>query len=222
MFARVTPADGEPYFAHFYLQREPSAWRYVGILTRIPYYDAPSVAQLNATPDAYEGKEFMYVGTYQPESTLQAGAGSPPENAAFAINTFSGPLWVVMSTESYVQPLPEDAASRAGEPVRVFGTVRVADGMPHLVADSVQFLEPGTWAETQGVVQSVDTASRRLTIEPAGGGASELTLPILAFISLADGTRGSFEEIEAGQTVNATGVPQKDGTLLVEELFISE
>ncbi len=221
MFTRVTPPDGDPYYAHFYMQREPSAWRFVGIMTRIPYYDAPSVAQLMADPAAYEGKEFMYVGEYAPASSPPQGAGAPPESASFAIETFAGPLWVVMSTESYVTQLSDDADSKAGQPIRVFGTVNVADGVPFLVSDSAEFVEPGMWAEVGGVVQSIDADARNVTIQPEGEGAAMLHLPMLAFVSLPDGTRGSFEDIEVGKTVNATGVPQKDGTLLVEELFIA-
>src|SRR5262245_30399797 len=97
-------------------------------MTRIPYYDAPSVAQLNADPSKYNGKEFMYVGSYQPKSKPPPGGATSPENAAFWLDTFSGPLWVALSAEPYVEPLPVDADGRAGEDVRVFGTIKLDNG----------------------------------------------------------------------------------------------
>lgn len=216
----VTPKTGDPYYAHFYIQREPSAWRYTGIMTRIPYYDAPSVVQLRAAPTKYADKEFMYVGTYQPTSKPPANAGSAPDDAAFALDTFSGPLWIVLSKENYVEPLPTDADSLAGQTVRVFGTVKIDNGAPFLVIDSFEVVKPDTWAHSGGEIESIDAKTLRVNIKAAGGAASVLQLTATSFISLADGTRAKIDALKSGQFVNATGVPQKDGALLVEELFV--
>lgn len=222
VLALVTPPTGDPYYAHFYLSREPSAWRYTGIMTRIPYYDAPSVAQLRANPAKYEGKEFMYVGTFLPKGNPPAGAGKSPKNAAFVLNTFSGPVWIALSREKYVLPLPADADTHAGEVVRIFGTVKQEDGAPYLLIDSFQFVQPGSWARTGGVVESVDSATRRVMLKPSGDGARVLQLAVTSFVSMPDGTRGKLNALKVGQTVDATGVLRKDGSLLVEELFIGK
>lgn len=216
------PKEGEPYHAHLYIQREPSAWRYTGILTRIPYYDAPSVAQLLANPTRYEGKEYMYVGAYQPKATPPATAGTAPENAAFVLDTFSGALWVKMLDAPYVDKLPPDADARAGQNVRVFGTIKLNNGVPYLESDSAEFIPPNTWAHVQGIVEKVDASTRTITVKPNGSGASTLRLTETSFVSLPDAMRGSFPDVKTGQTVDATGVPQQDGTLLVEELFIAK
>jgi len=217
----VTPPEGEPYHAHLYIQHEPSAWRYTGILTRIPYYDAPTIAQVHADPAKYDGKEYMYVGKYQPISTAPPELGAPPENAWFWLDTFSGPIWVSKTVAPYVGPLPDNADSRAGELVRVFGTVHVKDGKPYIDSDSSDFIDADAWMHVQGTVEKVDSATRVVTIKPNGTGPSTLKLTETTFVSLPDATRGSFEDIKVGQKVDATGVPQKDGDLLVEELFIA-
>jgi hypothetical protein len=222
VLALVTPETEDPYYSHFYIQREPSAWRFTGIMTRIPYYDAPSVAQLRADPAKFAGKEFMYVGTFLPKANPPANAGSAPENAAFVLNTFSGPLWVALSQASYVLPLPEDADARAGEVVRIFGTVKTESDAPYLEIDSFQFVQPGSWASTGGEIEAVDASTRRVTLKPSGDGASVLRITSTSFVSMPDGTRGTLDALKAGQTVHATGVPQKDGSLVVEELFIAK
>lgn len=218
----VIPKEGEPYHAHLYIQREPSAWRYTGILTRLPYYDAPSVAQLRANPSKYEGKEFMYVGAYQPKANPPSDAGAPPENAAFALETFSGALWVTMLDAPYVGNPPPDADARAGELVRVFGTIKLNNGVPFLESDSVEFILPNSWAHTRGVISQIDEATRRVTIQSETAGATILQLTETSFISLADAARGKWEDLKTGLVIDATGVPQTDGALLVEELFIAK
>lgn len=223
VLALITPKDGsDPYYAHFYIQREPSAWRYTGIMTRIPYYDAPSVAQLRAAPDKYAGKEFMYVGAYGKLANAPAAAGAPPDKAIFWLDTFSGPLWVTLSTQKYVVPMPADADSHTGENVRIFGTIKLNNGAPYLEIDSFQFIKPDSWAHTQGIIQNIDSTKRLVTLKPTGNGASVLQLTETSFISLADGTRAKLDALKTGQTVDATGVPQKDGSLLVEELFVAK
>ena len=216
------PKEGDPYHAHLYVQREPSAWRYTGILTRIPYYDAPSVAQVLANPSKYDGKEYMYVGAYQPKTSPPANAGTAPEGAAFVLETFSGALWVKMIDAPYVGNPPPDADTRKGENMRVFGFIKLNNGVPYLESDSVEFIQPNSWAHVQGTVEKVDAATRLVTIKPNGSGATTLKLTETSFVSLPDATRGSLENIKAGQTVDATGVPQADGRLLVEELFIAK
>lgn len=219
----VMPKDGsEPYHAHLYIQHEPSSWRYTGILTRLPYYDAPSIAQIRANPTKYNGKELMYVGAYQPKASAPADAGPAPDNASYVMQTFSGPIWVVMSKELYVANLPADADSHAGQLIRVFGTVKLNNGAPYLESDSVEFIKPNSWAHVQGVVEKVDATGLAVTIKPNGEGASNLKFTKTSFVSLPDATRGKFDDIKTGQTVDATGVPQKDGSLLVEEFFIAK
>jgi hypothetical protein len=218
----ITPKEGDPYYAHFYVEREPSAWRYVGIMTRIPYYDAPTVAQLRATPTAYDGKEFMYVGEYQPVADAPAGAGPAPESASYVLNTFAGPIWVVQKTGDGLYGLPADVEAHAGELARVMGTVKLNNGVPYIESDSFQFVAPDSWAHTQGVVESIDAKTLHVTIKPGDNGASALQLTPTSFVSLPDGKRGSFEDIKVGQTIDATGVPQTNGSLQVEALYISK
>lgn len=222
VLALVTPKDGsEPYYAHFFIQREPSAWRYTGIMTRIPYYDAPSAAQLKANPNKYDGKEFMFVGKYQPKANPPANAGAAPDDAAFVLETFSGPVWIALSKETYVKPLPADADASAGQLVRVFGTVKVNAGAPFVLIDSFQFIKPDSWAHSGGVIESIDAKELRITIKPAAGStATVLQLTLTSYISLADGTRAKLADLTSGQGVDATGVPQEDGSLVVEELFV--
>lgn len=222
-FVRVTPKDGTaPFFAHLLITHEPGGWRYTGIVTRIPYYDAPTVAQLRADTNKYVGKEFMYVGTYQGNANPPAEAGPAPNENAFLVNTFAGPIWVTMLESPYVLPLPDDLNTKVGQPVRLFGTIKEQNGQPYIESDSVTFIAPDDFAHTRGVIETVDTATRTVTIKPEAGGASVLKIPELGFISLADGSRGTLSDLKAGQTIDALGVPQQDGKLLVEQLYLAQ
>jgi hypothetical protein len=216
----VTPADGDPYYAHLYVQHEPSAWRFTGILSHIPYYDAPMVSQVLADPAHYNGKEYMYVGVYATKAKPPTNAGAPPPNAAFVLNTFSGPLWVVMLDKPYVGMPPPDADSRAGQLVRLFGTVKLYNGVPFIESDSVKFIEPDSWAHVQGTIDTVNSEARRVNLKTTGQGPTSLQLAETSFISTLNGTRGSMADLKPGLTVDATGMPQPDGTLVIEELFI--
>lgn len=223
VFTLVKPKDGSaPYYAHLLITHEPGGWRYTGIVTRIPYYDAPTIAQVRANPSRYEGKEFMYVGTYEGEDNPPAAAGAAPSDNAFVLNTFAGPIWATLSDAPYVFPFPADADSKKGQLMRVFGKFVLKDGAPYLETDSVEFIAPTEYAHTRGTIEKMDANARILTIKPANNGIANLRLSPLSFISRADGTRGSFSDLQVGQTVDAIGVPQKDGSLLVEELFISK
>jgi len=221
VLVRVIPAQGDSYYAHLYLAHEPSSWRFTGILTRIPYYEAPSVAQLRAAPIQYAGKEFMFVGNYQGTTNPPAEAGTPPADDAFVLNTFSGPIWVVLKNAAYVQTLPADAGSKIGQPMRVFGIVTLKDGKPYLVSDSAEFSDPHSWAHVRGTIDSVNPTTRQIKLKPESGNSSLLELTETSFISFPDGGRATLSDLQAGQTIDATGVPQKDGSLIVEELFLA-
>ncbi|HZQ10342.1 MAG TPA: hypothetical protein VFD70_27435 [Anaerolineae bacterium] len=220
VLVRVMPPQGDAYYAHLYLAHEPSSWRFTGILTRIPYYDAPSVAQLRAAPSKYVGKEYMYVGSYDGKaSSTQVGA--PPTSNAFLLNTFSGPIWVLLKNEPYVPSLPANANSKIGQLMRVFGTVTLKDGAPYLLSDSAEFIDSNSWMHVQGTIDSVNPTTRQVKLKTEGSGVSLLSLTQTSFISLPNGTPGALSELNAGQTIDATGVPQKDGSLIVEELFLA-
>lgn len=220
-FVLVEPKDGSaPYFAHILISHEPGGWRYTGIVTRIPYYDAPTIAQVRANPAKYQDREFMYVGTYEGKENPPTAAGAAPNDNAFILNTFAGPIWVTMSDAPYVLDLPADIASKKGQLARVFGTIKSQNGAPYLEADSVKFISPNEYAHKQGAIQKIDEKTRRVTLALQRGGTAELYLPALAFISRADGTRGELADLKVGQTVDAVGVPQSDGTLLVEGLYL--
>lgn len=223
LFVLVTPKKGdEPYAAHLLISKEPSAWRYTGIVTRIPYYDAPSVAQLRANAAKYDGKEFMYVGTYEGKTNASADAGAAPNENAFLINTLSGPLWVTMIDAAYTMPLPADLDAQKGKPVRVIGNVRVKDGVPYLEADSVALVPPSEYGEAKGTIQSVDEQARTVTLASGGTGAQTLYLSAASYVGLPDGSRGKFSDLKAGQSIEAFGVPQADGRLRVEQIFITQ
>jgi hypothetical protein len=222
-FVLVYPKDGSaPYYAHLMINHEPGGWRYTGIITRIPYYDAPTIAQVRADPQKYNGKEYMYVGTYEGKDNPPAAAGAAPNDKAFIVNTFAGPIWVTMSNANYVFPLDPQADSKKGQLVRLFGTIKLQNGAPYIESDSVTFIAPTDYAHTQGVIEAVDEATRTVSLKPADDGAAKLYLSINSFVSLPDGTRGKFSDLKTGQTIDAIGVPQKDGSLRVEELFISK
>lgn len=221
-FARVTPKDSsDPFYAHLFIVHEPGGWRYTGILTRIPYYDAPTIAQLRANTGKYLGKELMYVGTYQGRDNPPAEAGPAPGDKAFVVNTFGGPIWVTMSEADYVLPLPADMNSKKGQPVRLFGTIKEQNGQPYIESDSVSLISEGDFAHTRGVIESVDEAARTVKIKAEDNGAGMLKIPVLGFVSLADGSRGKFSDLKAGQTIDAIGVPKQDGSILVEELYLA-
>lgn len=223
VFVLVKPKDGSaPYYAHLLITHEAGGWRYTGIVTRIPYYDAPTIAQVRAKPTQYEGKEYMYVGTYQGQDNPPSAAGAAPSEQAFIIDTFAGPIWATLSDAPYVFPFPADADSKKGQLVRVFGKIMLKDGAPYLETDSVEFIAPTEYAHTQGVIEKIDANARQVTLKPTNNGIANLHLSELSFVSLPDGARGDFSDLKAGETVDAIGAPQSEGTLLVEELFISK
>ena len=223
LFTLVTPKDGSaPYYAHLLISREPSAWRYTGIVTRIPYYDAPTLAQVRANPAKYADQEFMYVGTYKGNANPPAEAGAAPNDKAFILNTFAGPIWVTMLDAEYVRPLPADLDAQKGQLVRVFGKVKTANGKPYLEVDSLDLVSPADFAHTQGTIQSVDEKARTVTLKPNGSDAANLYLSVDSFIGLPDGARGKIADLKAGQTIDAIGVPQENGTLRVEQLYIAQ
>lgn len=219
--ASVTNDKGEHYYAHLYISSEPGGWRFTGILTRIPYYDAPSVAQLKANPTKYEGRELMIVGEYQPRASAPQDVGAAPGDEAFVLNTFSGPIWVARKNVDYVPALSTLTDADAGKLVRVFGVVTVKDGAPFLDSDSFKLVADNTWAHVRGKIESVDTNARTVQLVVEGTGMSRLHLAETAFISIPDGSTGTLADVKPGVTVDATGTPQKDGTLLVDELFVA-
>lgn len=222
-FVRVTPKDGsEPFYAHLMITHEPGGWRYTGIITRIPYYDAPTIAQLRANTAKYLGKEFMYVGTYEGKENPPVEAGPAPDDKAFVVNTFAGPIWVTLSAAEYVNPLPVDLNSKKGQLVRLFGTIKEQNGKPYIESDSVSFISTDDYGHTRGVIESVDEAARTVKVQAGGSGASVLKIPLLGFVSLADGSRGKLSDLKAGQTMDAIGVPQQDGSLLVEAIYLAK
>lgn len=220
VLVRVQPASGEPYYAHLYIDREPSAWRFTGILTRLPYYDAPSIAAVRAAPDKYDGKEFMYVGRVVPPRSAPASAGSPPANPAFVLDTFSGPIWVTMLDAPYVQPIPNALLQEPGQLARVFGTVRLERGSPILQADSVQQVPAGKWEHLRGAVTSVDPEARLVTLRTDAGQDEQFRLAETTPVFLANGQSGTAADIQAGVTVDVTGVPTGGNALLAEEVFL--
>ncbi|MBI4672452.1 MAG: hypothetical protein HY741_12410, partial [Chloroflexi bacterium] len=72
------------------------------------------------------------------------------------------------------------------------------------------------------VIEKIDANARQVTLKPTNNGIANLHLSELSFVSLPDGARGDFSDLKAGETVDAIGAPQSEGTLLVEELFISK
>lgn len=221
-FAQVTNAKGEEFFAHLYITSEAGGWRFTGILTRVPYYNAPSVAQLRAKPEQYRGREFMYVGDYRDKAGAPQALGAAPGDEAFVLDTWSGPIWVVRENADYAPPLNSLTATDAGKPLRVFGTVTIKDGTAYLVSDSFQAIDPASWAHAAGKIATVNAGTRGLTLSGASGGTTKARLVETALISKADGTRATFADLATGLTVDVTGTPEKDGTLLVDELYLAQ
>lgn len=213
------PSKGDPFYAHLYVSHEPGGWRYTGILSRVPYYDAPSIAQVIASPNKYAGKEYMYVGAYASKANLSANAGAPPTDKAFLLNTWSGLIWVNLKSDSYVPQLPSDIDTHNGELMRVFGIVTLKNGVPYLDSDSAEFIDAKSWAHVKGTISSIDASTRRVTIQPDGAGPAQLEVTTTSFISLPGDKRGALSDLKVGETVDASGTPKADGTLVVEELF---
>jgi len=221
VLVRVQATEGEPYYAHLYIDREPSAWRYTGILTRIPYYDAPSVAQVRADLTRFAGKEMMLVGRFVPPQAPPARVGTSPTNPAFVLDTFSGPIWVTLLDAAYVEPLPENVTNQPGQLVRVFGTIRLENGSPVLEADSVQRVGTASWNHLHGIVESIDRAARSVTLQSDSGQPTTVRLTETTPVFLANAQRGTLADLAAGMTIDATGVPTEGEELLAEEIFIS-
>lgn len=220
-FASVINDKGEHFSAHLYIGSEPGGWRFTGILTRIPYYDAPSVAQLKANPTKYEGRELMLVGEYEPRASAPQAVGTAPGDEAFVLDTFSGPIWIARKNVDYAPALSTVSDADTGKLMRVFGVLTVKNGVPYLDSDSFKLVADNTWAHVRGKIEAVDASARTVKLAVEGTGTNRLRLAETAFISLPDGATGTLADVKAGITVDATGTPQKDGTLLVDEFFIA-
>ena len=120
---------------HLYLHRRPdNTWRVVGALFDIPYYDAPSLADVRAAPAAFAGREVVMTGAF-----LTAAAGDLPADAPrlgqWVLRDSSGAsVWVRNASADLTQGLEN------GSEVQVFGLLKMEQGWPFLEVRFVQAL----------------------------------------------------------------------------------
>jgi len=91
----------------------------------------PSIADIRATPTAYEGKVVTIEGKYQ---GWKAGFGSPPVTRSdWLVQDATGWLYVTG------KPAGLDPLGDVGHPIKVTGLVRITkDGEPYLYAQEIE------------------------------------------------------------------------------------
>ncbi len=138
---RRRQADGQPDSLHLFWQRRPDgAWRIAGVLLDIPYYDAPSLADVRAAPTAFTGRIVVMTGIY-----LTSAPGDLPADAPrlgqWALRDQSGAsVWVRNAADA---PTALTDGLTAGSEVQVFGLLKVEQGWPFLEVSFVQPLARG-------------------------------------------------------------------------------
>ena len=138
VLVRRQSSAGAPSSLHLYLHRRAdNAWRVVGVLLDIPYYDAPSLADVRAAPAAFAGREVVMTGFF-----LSAAPGDLPSDAPrlgqWVLRDSSGAsVWVRNASADLTQDLQE------GAEVQVFGLLKMEQGWPFLEVRFVQALPAG-------------------------------------------------------------------------------
>lgn len=134
LLVRRAPGVGDVDSSHLYWQRtEGGQWQLVGLLTGIPYYDAPSLAEVRAAPAAFTGLEVVLEGEYF-VATLPPGIPiEAPHLGQWVLRDASGAsLWVRNATAELGQGIAE------GSPVQVLGVLKVEQGWPFLEVSRVR------------------------------------------------------------------------------------
>ncbi len=137
LLIRRTPAVADVDSSHLYLRRsEDGRWRLSGIQTGIPYYDAPSLAEVRAAPAAFAGLEVVLEGEYFVTNLPADLPGDAPRLGEWVLRDASGAsLWVRNDTPELGQDITE------GGSVQVLGVLKVEQGWPFL---QVSLVRPST------------------------------------------------------------------------------
>jgi hypothetical protein len=90
----------------------------------------------------------------------------------------------------------------------------------YLEADSWELVESNAWNSVRGVIEQVDEEAKVVFVRRDGGETSRLRLSELSFVARQDGTPLAMEDLHSGQTVVAEGVPEGEGGLTVEAIFV--
>ena len=127
-------APGDVDSSHLYWQRaEDGQWQIVGILTGIPYYGAPRLADVRATPAAFAGLEVVLEGEYFAATLPPDLPPDAPRLGQWVLRDASGAaLWVRNATPDVGQGIADGAW------VQVLGELKVEQGWPFVQVSLVR------------------------------------------------------------------------------------
>ncbi len=128
VLVRRTPSTADVDSSHLYWRRsEDGRWQLSGILTGIPYYEAPSLAEVRAAPAAFAGLEVVLEGEYFVANLPPELPAHAPRLGQWVLRDASGAsLWVRNATPAVGQGIEE------GNPVQVLGVLKIEQGWPFL------------------------------------------------------------------------------------------
>lgn len=131
---RRAPTVADVDSSHLYLQRsEDGRWHLSGVLTGIPYYDAPSLAEVRAAPSAFAGLEVAIEGEYFVTDLPADLPADAPHLGQWVLRDASGAsLWVRNATPDVGQGIEQ------GNRVQVLGLLKVEQGWPFLEVSLVR------------------------------------------------------------------------------------
>ncbi len=219
--ARWQTSDGRDEFAHLYASRVNGDWRWVALITGIPYYHSPSVSLIRLNPSSFAGREVMLVGEYRGHDKEFKDA--PPEGShTFVIKDASGASVWITATLLPGQELPfkPDDPSSLGKPVRVIGIMQDSGGRPFVVTDSATLVTTETYVNVTGMVKEVAASARVITVFTNSGVPRALALFETSTVDYADGRPANLAAVTTNTKVTALGRPTTGDSILAEQIFI--
>lgn len=136
VLVRRAPTVADVDSSHLYLQRgEDGRWHLSGVLTGVPYYDAPSLAEVRASPNAFAGLEVVVEGEYFAAGLPADLPADAPHLGQWVLRDASGAsLWVRNANPEVGQGIEE------GSSVQILGVLKVEQGWPFLEVSLVRLL----------------------------------------------------------------------------------
>ena len=135
VLVRRQSGSGAADSLHLYLHRRADeTWRVVGVLSNIPYYDTPALADVRAAPAAFAGREVVMTGVYLTSAPGDLPADAPRLGQWVLRDDSGASVWVRNASADLTQDL------QVGSDVQIFGRLKMEQGWPFLEVRAVQAL----------------------------------------------------------------------------------
>ncbi|MBI1800629.1 MAG: PD40 domain-containing protein [Chloroflexi bacterium] len=221
--ARWQTRDGSEEFAHLYVSSANGEWRWVALVTGIPYYRSPTIAMIRGNPKRYAGRDVMLAGEIRTAGSDRDFKDTPPEGySAFVLRDASGgALWVALKAVpgQEVTVKPGDPAL-IGRLVRIIGPAQNGPGSPFIIADSVSLTDGNSYANVTGTIKEAVAGARTITLTTAENTARSIVVLATTVLDYADGRTSPAPALSPGVRILAVGRPSAGSLVLAEQIFL--